>query len=184
MALRDLDSSKGTFVNGQNVSHIALKDGDILSVGPFQFRVSLSSSRAPEMEPATRDPIRLQSAAVAAQQVALTEEESKLAQRRTALEKQEEQLSAHLEDKRLKLLHLSERAQAERAALDQDRMAYERHVEKVTGDMTAAQRDFLAQQQKIENERSAWGHCTRRLRQRWHRFWLAERKNTKPAKRG
>ncbi len=69
----------------------------------------------------SKDAVRVQAAAVAAQQAALVEEEDKLDQRRTALESQESQLAAHLENKRLKLLQLSERTQAERAAIASDR---------------------------------------------------------------
>ncbi len=121
------------------------------------------------------DPVRIQAAAVAAQQAALTEEEIKLAARRVALENQEEQLATHLEEKRQKLLQLSERAQAERTALEKERLAHEQTVGKITGDMTQAQREILKEQQNIEAERKRLKNLQRRLRQRWHRFWLAER---------
>ncbi len=101
----------------------------------------------------------------------MTEEEIKLAARRVALENQEEQLAAHLEERRQKLLQLIERAQAERTALEKERAAYEQ----LTGDMTQAQRDILLEQQKNEGERKRLKNLQRRLRQRWHRFWLASR---------
>src|SRR5262249_43530445 len=44
-----------------------------------------------------RDALRIQVAAVAAQQAALNEEEKTLKQRQAALDRQEEQLAAHLE---------------------------------------------------------------------------------------
>jgi pSer/pThr/pTyr-binding forkhead associated (FHA) protein len=175
LVLRDLDSRTGTFVNGQRVSHGLLNDADLLSVGPFQFRLHVTALATEEPEKVDRESLRLQSAAVAAQQVALSEEEAKLMQRRAALEKQEEQLAAHLEEKRLKLLHLSERAQAERAALEKDRTAYEQRIEKVAGDMTEAQREMLDGQQKTAAERKRLAELHRRIRQRWHRFWFAER---------
>src|SRR5207253_10983644 len=102
-------------------------------------------------------------------------EEAKLLQRRAALEKQEEQLAAHLEEKRLKLLELSERAQAERAVLEKDRATHEQHIQKVTGDLTDSQRQMLDGQRKMELERKRLVELHRRIRQRWHRFWLAER---------
>ncbi len=119
--------------------------------------------------------LRVQAAAVAAQQAALTEEESRLALQRTALEKHEEQLAAHLEEKRVKLLHLSERAQAERSALDKERAAFEQQVLKLTGDMTEGQRELFHDQQKLVVERKRLSELQRRIRKRWHRFWLAER---------
>src|SRR6516225_4327125 len=52
--LRDLNSARGTFVNGQRIRVALLRDGDLLDVGPFRFRVLLpafSASSAPEMPP-------------------------------------------------------------------------------------------------------------------------------------
>src|ERR1043166_3711353 len=37
--IRDLESSLGTFVNGQRVRSTRLRDGDLLDIGPFRFRV-------------------------------------------------------------------------------------------------------------------------------------------------
>src|SRR5262249_17784245 len=43
LVLRDLDSGPGTFVNGQRVTACLLADGDLLRVGPFEFRVHWQS---------------------------------------------------------------------------------------------------------------------------------------------
>src|SRR2546423_392053 len=80
------------------------------------------------MEPNTPSPdpldaLRIQVAAVAAQQAALAEEELRLQQRRGALEKQEAQLAAHLDDRRRRLLELQDEIKTERAALEQQRAA-------------------------------------------------------------
>lgn len=174
--LRDLDSGAGTFLNGERAHQEPVADGDILNIGPFQFRLRLPEVvQPPEDDDSFRDPLRLQVAAVAAQQIALTEEEMRLNQRRAALEQQEEQLAAHLEEKRRKLVLLSERAQAERVALEEDRANYEHHIEKVTGDLTQTQRDLLDSQQKVQAERKRLIELQKRIRQRWHRFWFAER---------
>ena len=45
MLLRDLESEGGTFVNGERVSARLLRDGDLLGVGPYQFRVRLPALR-------------------------------------------------------------------------------------------------------------------------------------------
>ena len=175
LIVRDLDSASGTFVNGQRIAHALLHDGDLLNVGPFQFRLRLAPAPKEDSDDSLRAPLRLQAAAVAAQQAALSEEEAKLVQRRTALEQQEEQLAAHLEEKRRKLVLLSERAQAERSALEQDRAGYDQHIAKVTGDLTQTQREMLESQQKMQAERKRLMELQKRIRQRWHRFWFAER---------
>jgi pSer/pThr/pTyr-binding forkhead associated (FHA) protein len=40
----DLDSTNGTYVNGQRVERAALRTGDVLGVGDVQFRVSRAGS--------------------------------------------------------------------------------------------------------------------------------------------
>lgn len=40
LLVRDLESKNGTFVNGQQVEHKFLCDGDVLSVGTSQFAVT------------------------------------------------------------------------------------------------------------------------------------------------
>lgn len=37
LAIRDLGSTNGTFVNGQRISHVPLKSGDTIQVGPFKL---------------------------------------------------------------------------------------------------------------------------------------------------
>ncbi len=75
LLLRDLGSEQGTYVNQEKVATWPLTTGDVIGVGPFLFRVELPAS-----EPgvgieadsnglaAERDALRLQAAAVAAQQ--------------------------------------------------------------------------------------------------------------------
>lgn len=46
--LRDFDSTNGTFVNEEPVKgEVALKDGDILKVGPLSFKVVIEGQAAP-----------------------------------------------------------------------------------------------------------------------------------------
>jgi chromosome segregation ATPase len=122
-----------------------------------------------------RDALRLQIAAVAAQQVALGEEEVRLLHRKTALKLQEEQLSSHLEEKRRKILALHERARAERKALHQNRVAYEKHVAKITDNLTGAQREVLVNQESLWAERRRLAELYRRLRRRLYRQQEVER---------
>jgi FHA domain len=114
-AVRDLETSGGTFVNGRRVTSCPLGAGDILSLGSVQFRMQLPVDfrpAAPQSElAAQRQALRVQAAAVASQQAALLEEEARLSQQQAAWMRQQEQLSAHLErlagdlnDQRLRLV--------------------------------------------------------------------------------
>ena len=62
-------------------------------------------------EPET-EALRIQAAAVAAQQASLMEEEIRLQHRRVALEQQEQQLATHLEEKRRRLISLRDEARS------------------------------------------------------------------------
>ena len=178
LELRDLDSPIGTLVNGQRVTNAQLQDGDTLQVGAFQFRLHLPPappvSAGSPLEPA--DALRIQAAAVAAQQAALTQEEGRLRKRLQALEQQEVQLSRHLDEKRKKLIQLNESAQSERAGLTQERRAYEQFVTQVSTDLTQAQRELLDKQQQLQAERGRLSALHQRLKQRWQRVWRAEKK--------
>jgi hypothetical protein len=143
--------------------------------GPMMRPQGAAQAGSADLIDSARDPVRLQAAAVAAQQIAFYEEEAKLVERRAALAKQEEQLAAHLEEKRLKLLHVSERNRSERAALEMERLAHEKHVAKVASETSSVQRELLNDQKKVAEERRRLAALQRRLRQRWHRFRLAER---------
>jgi hypothetical protein len=97
VTLRDLHSQHGTFVNGQRIAATTLRDGDLLDVGPFRFRVLLAPVPAAQSTGIERgtdaDALRVQAAAVAAQQAALDEHEARLAQQQTELEHQREQVA-------------------------------------------------------------------------------------------
>src|SRR5438132_308197 len=71
LALRNFQADDSTLVNGKAVTACTLQQGDLLSIGPFQFQVQLSgaakaaSSDSQEQE---KQALRIQAAAVAAQQ--------------------------------------------------------------------------------------------------------------------
>ena len=55
--VRDLQSRNGTFVNGQQISPVRptyVNDGDVLSVGPMQFRFLIPEEGAAEVQMVTR----------------------------------------------------------------------------------------------------------------------------------
>ena len=53
LRLRDLESTNGTFVNGQLVKDAAIREGDVLHFADFEFRVGAPAPEAPEEAPAT-----------------------------------------------------------------------------------------------------------------------------------
>src|SRR5947209_6107387 len=124
LLVRDLTSESGTLLNGDPVGLSVLRDADLLAVGPFRFRLRLPSTGAPPLIAdlqAEQDALRIQAAAVAAQQAGLTEEEGRLDQGRVALQRQEEQLATHLEEKPGQLLELRNQVRAARVALRGER---------------------------------------------------------------
>jgi hypothetical protein len=111
--------------------------------------------------PNVLDALRIQAAAVAAQQAALTEEELRLQQRRGTLEKQEAQLAAHLDGRRRRLLELQDEIKTGRAALEQARAAVREQTE------------------AIARERQRLAELGKRLRQRWRNQWLQQEEKLK-----
>jgi chromosome segregation ATPase len=158
-----------TLVNGRPIAEGPLHDGDLLGVGPFQFRVAL----APAAEPIDRaalerekDALRIQAAAVVAQQAALTEQEVRLQQRRVALERQEAQLSAHLEERRQKVVELQGQVREARMALRDERVEHEKRVAETTAELLRTRRDLKAGQDKLRDDRRRLAHLHKRLRRR------------------
>lgn len=121
--------------------------------------------------PALPDAVRIQVAAVAAQQIANDHEEIRLAERRTAVEQEAHQVAAHLEDKRRQLLLLNERLQTERAALQHERQAHERQLERISADESQPQRELLKAQKQVQAERDRLARLRHKLKQRWRRHW-------------
>jgi hypothetical protein len=123
-----------------------------------------------------RDALRIQAAAVAAQQAALTEEEARLQQRRVALEQQEAQLADHLEGKRRQLLELRDQARQARGELREETRAHEERVAAATQELTRDRRELEEGQRHLRAERCRLLDLRRHLKKRWHRHWLAERR--------
>ncbi|MGL4552908.1 MAG: FHA domain-containing protein, partial [Gemmataceae bacterium] len=120
--LRALSADVRLTVNGQSVEHAALVGGDVIAVGAFEFAVEVAPPPTAEIPAADETGLRVQTAAVVAQQAALTELEVRLEGRATALARQEQQLAAHLEQRRAEL---DERERAT-AALPEERKQLER----------------------------------------------------------
>ncbi len=174
--LRNLGGETGTLVNGEAVQEMLLQDGDVLTIGPFQFSLFLPEADEPASAAANqaeRDALRIQAAAVAAQQADLAEQEARLRQSRKALERQKEQLATHLEERRQQLLQLREQARQDRAALKAETEAARRQNEEVR---TALNRERDAVQKELQaagQERRRLIELRKRLKQRWTRHWHA-----------
>jgi hypothetical protein len=131
LAIRDLNSSRGTFVNGQRITTTQMRDGDLLDVGPFRFRVLLPAPRPTVMiaEPPEpqQDAICIQAAAIAAQQAALDEQEAVLQKRQQEQQAEADRLvkrSAALDQTRSEL-----QAQHSELAIAQVRLNTQREVD-------------------------------------------------------
>jgi pSer/pThr/pTyr-binding forkhead associated (FHA) protein len=175
--LRDLDSVSGTVLNGETIHISALQDGDLLTVGPFQFRFQVPSGEPMEapLTPAAlraeRDALRIQAAAVAAQQAALGEEEIQLQQRRKALQRQKEQLATHLEERRQELIDLREQARRDRAALKAESETARAQNEEVRAALSKEREAVRQELQQAARERRRLIEFRKRLKQRWRKHW-------------
>lgn len=156
-SIRDLNSSHGTFVNGQRIAVAALRDGDLLDVGPFRFRVLLPAPRPtatalPARPGPEREAVRIQAAAIAAQQAALDELEAKLERERDELGSTREQLAAE-----------TQRLSTRSAALDQVRT----ELQYQQGDL-AIRTVQLNTQRELDGRllQDGW-RCLDEERQRW-----------------
>ncbi|MHB1425028.1 MAG: FHA domain-containing protein [Gemmataceae bacterium] len=174
--LRNLGGDAATLVNGEAVQESRLHDGDVLTVGPFQFSVHLSEEGEPDSDgalQAERDALRIQAAAVAAQQADLAEQEAQLQQRRKALERQQDQLAAHLEERRQQLLELREQARKDRAAIKADTEAARRQNEEVRAALSKEREAVQQELQQAGKERRRLNELRKRLRKRWRKHWQA-----------
>lgn len=126
-------------------------------------------------EASDRAGLSTQAAAVAAQQAALVDEEARLCQRRVALERQEQQLAAHLEQKRKEVLRLGAETTEKQATLERNRLDQENQFKGLAADLKQAQCDISVRREKIEADRQRLIRLGRRLRRRWQRAWQAAR---------
>jgi hypothetical protein len=120
-----------------------------------------------------RDALRIQAAAVSAQQAALFEDEIRIRRREGSVEEQETQLAAHLDERQHKLIDLRDQIGRARADFEADRQAKSQNMAE------------LARQVSIEHSAALdalkWAAAQRRrlwrlrvqLRKRLHRHWQA-----------
>jgi hypothetical protein len=121
------------------------------------------------------DALRVQAAAVAAQQAALLEEEARLQLQQDALTQQQNQLATHLEEKRQRLVQLADQVQAARAALKCEREDQARLAARQAQELTRGQAALEEASQKLQRDQQRVLRLRKRLKQRFHRRWSAER---------
>ena len=175
--IRDLGSASGTFLNGEAIQQTPLQHDDFLTVGPFQFRVQLPPAEEPPPDAASlqaeRDALRVQAAAVVAQQAELAEEEHQLQQRHKALERQREQLAAHLDERRHQLLELRDQARQDRVALKIEMEAARQQAEEVRAALDHERAAVARELECASKERRRFVELRKRLKKRWRKHWHA-----------
>jgi pSer/pThr/pTyr-binding forkhead associated (FHA) protein len=187
LVLHAVQGSYGTQVNGLPPSSSPLANGDRLTVGPFQFLLSLpeptgafsagTGTQTEEYRTASKrdqQALRIQAAAVVAQQAALTEEEARLQERQAALERQESQLASHLEERRKHLVELQRQVREARQALQEERAAHEQRVAEATTALASTRREVMAGQQRLKDNRQRLAVLYRRLKKRYARHGKAQ----------
>jgi hypothetical protein len=155
-----------------------LRHGDLLTFGPFEFRIELLApepAASLESEATLEDALRIQAAAVVAQQAALTDEEIRLQQRQVALERQEAQLASHLEEKRRRLIELRNQTRDARTAAKEEHARQQETLTAATQELAGLRSEVDTGRQQVHDERVHLNRLRQRLRQRLHRHWMAER---------
>jgi pSer/pThr/pTyr-binding forkhead associated (FHA) protein len=180
--VRDLSGDRAAQVNGERVSLQKLKDGDLLTVGPFQFLVAIPEQMRPENTRriaanlmAERDALRIQAAAVAAQQAGLTEEEIRLEQRRSALQRQEEQLSARLDERQRQLREQDEQLKREQAAFQEEMKAEIHHQAVAREELFKARSEQDKTAHETADQRRRLVELRKRLRRRAQQHWSVQK---------
>jgi hypothetical protein len=126
-----------------------------------------------ESREAQHDGLRVQVAAIAAQQSALLLDEERLSQRTAALERRESQLAAHFDGRRQQLLRLQERLRAERQALQANQAALTAEREEMAARTQQERAEAVAAGEAARKERTRLVALRKRLKQRWRKHWLA-----------
>jgi hypothetical protein len=124
-------------------------------------------------EPAReREALRIQAAAVAAQQAALTEEELRLEHRRQALDHQEAQLAAHLEAKRQRALHIRKRLLARARGLKHAEQNQEHQSRAAAISLEKLRQEVKQAEEAASAERQRLLELRQRFVRHWRRRWV------------
>jgi hypothetical protein len=122
-----------------------------------------------------QDALRVQTAALVAQQAAAMEETMRLRQRRISLDHQETQLAAHLEEKRRRLVELQIQAREAREQLQEEKAHHQTRLKDDCREIELARAEVADSQQQACQQRRRLRRLYHSLRRRWHRHWAMER---------
>jgi chromosome segregation ATPase len=125
--------------------------------------------------PVEADALRIQAAAVAAQQAALVEDEMRVRKQHAIVAQQEAQLAALLNKKRRRLIALRDGIRQARRAFHNEREAQNNHIAESTRQIEAARAEIADDRDCVRNERRRLLQLRDRMRRRWHRHWAKER---------
>ncbi len=121
------------------------------------------------------DALRIQAAAVVAQQAALLHEELRLNERRQTIDQQESQLASLLDEKRRRLAALRDEVQQSREASQRDQATQQKHLAEMTQQLKVECAELADGWEHVGSERRRLLRLRDRLRRRWHRNWAKER---------
>lgn len=147
-------------VNGAPTVDRALADGDVLSVGPFEFVLQLLP--VPPVPPSVHEALHVQAAAVAAQQTELADLEDRLRRREQALQRQEAQLAAHLDERRRHLARARRQVREAQAGLRAERARLDAQAD----DLQRGRAQLAEEQEALRRRRRRLVELRRRARQR------------------
>ncbi len=152
-----------------------MEPGSIPSASPVAG-TALTPYQTPGGQPLIheRDALRIQAAAVVAQQASLTELEIKLKEREAALQLQERQLADHLEARRSQLKVLQDQISSARADLRRQREELDAQTKTLFDQVESQRKEATSSQQQAERERARFIELRRRLKRRWRRHWSAQ----------
>jgi hypothetical protein len=119
-----------------------------------------------------KDALRIQAAAVSAQQAALFEDEARIRRREKSVEEQETQLAAHLAERHRKLIDLQDEIGRTQTDFEADREAQCRRMADLAQQVSIEQVAAADAQQNARLQRRRLWRLRGRLRKRLHKHWL------------
>ena len=119
----------------------------------------------------TQEALRIQVSAVAAQQTKLLEDEFRVEGRQLALQRQEEQVGIHLQEKRARIARLRLRLQKRRHVLQKQAAGQRQREEEAARELERDREEIKACLAEAKLERNRCIELRRRLKQRWRRQW-------------
>lgn len=178
IVIRDLHSKSGTYVNGERISSCPLHEDDLITIGPFQFRLEGNTQHQPEtsasaLENATdAEENRVIIAAVAAQHTALLEKEEKIRQQQLTLDQQKAQVAEHLSEKRKQLMELQTKIQQSRQKFHEEREDFQKSKMELMSSLSEKERTVLEEHGHVQKKKERLEEFHRKLKLRFQRHWV------------